>query len=98
MVEFDSSVYGGEAPIDGGPVLVALLLHYLDMSFQGFFIGDAATEDAPGKHAKLDFCHVQPTTVYGGVVKLQAFGFFATNCLEVSSKQTTGRWGSWGSR
>ena len=35
MVEFDSSVYRGEAPIYGGPVLVALTLQYLDMGFQG---------------------------------------------------------------
>ena len=57
MVEFDSSVYSGEAPPDGGPVLVALPLQGLDVLSQGLLIGDAAMQDAPPKYTEHDFCH-----------------------------------------
>ena len=36
--------------------------------------GDALLEAGAGQHAELDFRHIQPTPVLGGVVELQPFG------------------------
>ena len=32
-------------------------------------------QDSPGQDTELDLCHVEPTTVLGSVVKLQAFAY-----------------------
>ena len=74
MVEFDSSILSGETPIDGSPVLIALKLQALDLLSEGLFIGDAPAQDSPGQDTEFDLCHIEPTAVFGSVVKLQTPG------------------------
>ena len=75
MVHFEASVLSGESPVYGRSGLVSFCLqgHYLVS--EGLFIGDTPAQDSPGQDAELDLCHVEPTTVFGSVVKLQAFAY-----------------------
>jgi len=73
-VEFDSSILSGETPIDGSPALVALMLQGLNLLSESLFIDDATTQDPSPQVAELDLYHVEPTAVFGGVVKLQTPG------------------------
>ena len=73
-MEFGSGVLGVEPPVDGGPGGVALGDQGLDFPPEGGFVGEPLLEAAARQYAELDFRHIQPTAVLGGVVKLQPLG------------------------
>ena len=72
-MKFVSGILGVELPVDGGLGSVALPDQGLDGSPKGLLIGESLPQAAAGQYAELDFRHVQPTAVLGGVVKLQSF-------------------------
>src|ERR671918_1576503 len=61
-----------EAPINPGMGQVAFGFQGLDFPPEGGFVGDALVQTLPAEHAQLQLGHVQPTTMLGGVVELQA--------------------------
>ena len=71
MVEFEPGVFGGETPINDCSALITLVLQGFDSLPEGFFNGIAAAQDTAGEHAQLDLCHVEPTAMFGGVVKVE---------------------------
>ena len=75
MVHFDASVFSGESPVYGRSGLVSFCLHDRDLATESLFIGDTPAQDSPSQDTELDLCHVEPTTVLGSVVKLQAFAY-----------------------
>ena len=72
-MEFGASVLGAEPPVDGGPGGVAPDLIRVDGSSQRHFVPVASLQAVSGQHAEFDLRHIQPTAVFGCVVKLQAF-------------------------
>ena len=68
---------GGEPPVYDGASIVALAFERGDLPSQQRFIADPAVQTLPAEDAELDFSHVQPASVIGCVVKLQAFGYAA---------------------
>ena len=68
---------GGEPPVYDGGGLVALAFERRDLPSQQRFIADPAVQTLPAEYAQLDFSHVQPASVNGCVVKLQALGYAA---------------------
>ena len=72
MVKLDS-VHSGESPVNGCSGLVSFCLQGRDLATQSLFIGNTPAQE-PGD-TELDLCHVEPTTVLGSVVKLQAFAY-----------------------
>ncbi len=46
-----------------------------DLATESLFIGDTPAQDSPGQDAELYLCHVEPATVLGSIVKLQAFAY-----------------------
>ena len=77
MFELTASVLGGEPPVYDGASIVALAFECCDLPFQQRFIADPAVQALPAEDAQLDLGHVQPASVIGCVVKLQAFGYAA---------------------
>ena len=73
-MQFGSGVLGGEPPVDGGLCRIALDLIGVDGSLQGSLVGITPLETGPGQHAELNLRHVQPTGVFGCVVKFQPPG------------------------
>ena len=69
-MEFLPSIPGGEAPLDDRTGLIAFPLQSLDFPAEGFLVGQPLPETVAGKNTELDFRHVQPTAMLGGVVKL----------------------------
>jgi len=72
-MEFDPGVIGSEAPVDRHVLSVAPGLVGRDGTLQGIGVGISALETGAAQHTELNLRHVQPTGVFGGVVKLQAF-------------------------
>ena len=72
-MEFDPGVVGSEAPVDRDARGVAPGLVGRDGTTQGVGIGVSPFETSAAQRAELDLRHVQPTGVFGGVMKLQAF-------------------------
>ena len=72
-MEFGSGILGSEAPIDGGLAGVASDLIRVDSAGQGHGDAVASAEAVSGQDAEFDFRHVEPTGVFGSVMKLQAF-------------------------
>ena len=68
---FGAGVLGAEPPINSGRGGVALGLVGVDGPGQSGFVGVASPEASSGQHAEFDLRHVQPTGVFGRVVKLQ---------------------------
>ncbi len=77
MFELTASVLGGEPSVYDGGGLVALAFERRDLPSQQRCIADPAVQTLSAKDAQLDFSHVQPASVIGCVVKLQAFGYAA---------------------
>ena len=73
-MEFGSGVLCVEPPVDGGLGGVSLRDQGLDFPSEGLLSGEPLPEAGTGQYAELDFRHVQPTAVFGGVVKLQPLG------------------------
>src|ERR671918_473189 len=61
-----------EAPINPGMGQVAFGFQGLDFPPEGGCVRDAPVQTLPAEHAQLHLGHVQPTTMLGGVVELQA--------------------------
>ena len=77
MFELTAGVPGGEPPVYDGASIVALAFERGDLPFQQRFIADPAVQTLPAEDAQLDLGHVQPASVNGCVVKLQALGYAA---------------------
>jgi hypothetical protein len=63
----------GEAPCNGGFGRIAGVFVGSDLTPQRGLVWDAAIQTLPTLNAQLDFRHIQPTAVLGGVMELQLF-------------------------
>ena len=63
---------GGKSPGDSGVGFIAASHQGCQFAGEGSPIGYPPIETLATEHAQLDFCHVKPTAMFGGVVKLQA--------------------------
>ena len=71
MLEFSASVLGGEPPVYDCGSLVALMLKRRDLCLQYHFVADPAVEALSTEDAQFNLSHVQPTAMFGSVVKLK---------------------------
>ena len=62
-----------EAPTDRSAASVVFALPGADLDRQGIAIDEAAIQALPGQYADFDFGHIQPTRVFGCVVKPHTF-------------------------
>jgi len=63
---------GGEAPIDWARVSIACVFPSRDFLRQRLLVRNAAVKALTREDTEFNLCQIQPTTVLGGVVKLQA--------------------------
>jgi hypothetical protein len=63
---------GSKAPVNGGTGGVALLFQGLDSAAQDQVVGISASEAPAADDTELDLGHVEPASMLGGVVELQA--------------------------
>ena len=70
-VEFGSGVVGAEPAVDGDVRCVALALVGGDLALQCVRVGISPLEAGAAQRAEFDLCHVEPTGVFGRVVKLE---------------------------
>ena len=75
MFELTAGVLGGEPPVYDGASIVALSFERRNLPSQQRFIADPAVQTLSAEDAQIDLGHVQPASVMGCVVKLQAFGY-----------------------
>ena len=75
MLEFGASVLGGEPPVYDCGSLVAFMLKRRYFCLQYHFVADPAVEALSTEDAQFNLSHVEPTAMFGSVVKLQAFGY-----------------------
>src|ERR1022692_1050031 len=61
-----------ESPLDSLSICVSTLLPGRDVGRQGCSIGDAPSDALAIKNADFNLSHVQPTGMFGGVVKLDS--------------------------
>src|SRR5262245_16422504 len=73
-MQFLSRLAEREAPINGGSLRVAPDLIRADFVLEGGFVWNAPVQTLPDQNTQLDFRHIQPTAVLGGVVELQLLG------------------------
>ena len=71
MLEFDTSVFGGEVPICLGVTDIAVVLPGGDFVDERLFVGNAAVEALGGKDAKLGFRQIEPTAVLRRIVPFE---------------------------
>ena len=71
-MEFASRVLSADAPMDGSLGGVAPDLISVDGSSQCHFVAVASLQEVSGQHAELYVGHIEPTGVFGRVVKLEA--------------------------
>src|SRR6266849_3301112 len=71
-MEFDTSVMGGKAPGNGAALSIALSFQCSNALAQNVHTLHPARQAASGKDSDLDFCHVKPTAMFGGVMELDA--------------------------
>ena len=69
-----TSILSGETPVYSGGGLIALMLQRRDLCLQYHLVADSAVEAQVSEHTQLDLGHVEPTTVFGSVMKLQTLG------------------------
>ena len=74
VVELGAGVVGGELPVDSALVGVGGVLPGGEFGVEGVEVVDAAVEALPGQCGQFDFGDVEPGSVFGGVVDLQALG------------------------
>ena len=74
MLEFTAGVLSGEPPVYDGASIVALAFERGNLPPQ-HFIADPAVQTLSAEDAQLDLGHVQPASMRGSVVKLQALGY-----------------------
>ena len=70
MFELDSGITSGETPVYSAVSLVSLVLPSLNLLLQGLLVGNSAVEALAREDTKLNFGHVEPTAMPGGVVEL----------------------------
>ena len=75
MLEFTAGVLSGEPPVYDGASIVALTFERGNLLPQQHFIADPAVQTLSAEDAQLDLGHVQPASMGGSVVKLQALGY-----------------------
>src|SRR5713101_7766713 len=71
-MEFVTSVIGGKAPRDDAALSIALGLQGGDALAQVLHAFHTARQTASRKNTDLDFCHIEPTAMFGGVMELHA--------------------------
>ena len=62
-LELDAGIRGGEAPIDGGGSIIALLLPTRHLMLKLFTHGDAARAALPSQRSEFDLGHVEPAAM-----------------------------------
>src|SRR5215211_64216 len=72
MAEFAADIVGREAPVDRGRARVALLFPGGDRRLHGHHRGQPAVQTLGGQDAQLDFDQIEPTAVFGSVMKLDS--------------------------
>ena len=72
--QFDASIGGSELPVNFDDLAVALLFPSGNFRGEHRFVGYAAVETLPSKNAEFDFGHIEPTTMFGRVMELEAMG------------------------
>lgn len=85
VLEFNACILRSEAPINGRAAGIAVFHPGGDFLLQSFAVSNATVETLTTKDTKLDFSHVQPTAVLGGVMQLQLardpMRFFRRECF-----------------
>src|SRR5260370_33018261 len=71
MLQFCSSIFGGELPIDRCLIAVSFVLPSSGFIGERLFVGNSPGETLPCQDVQFDFSHVEPTAVLGGVDDLQ---------------------------
>src|SRR5262245_11132046 len=71
-LEFNARVPRREAPVDRSGVRIAPRLPGRHLADEGCRGADAPVQTLATQHAELEFRHVQPTAMFGRVMKLQA--------------------------
>ncbi|UJW30883.1 hypothetical protein L3Q67_20155 [Saccharothrix sp. AJ9571] len=74
MAEFDACVVGGELPADLALLGVDGVLPGGEFGVEGVDVADAAVEALATECGEFDLGDVEPGSVFGGVVDLQALG------------------------
>ena len=74
MGQTDAGQLQGEAPEDAGGGVIARRHPGRRLGVQGGPIRDAPLQTLPAEDRQLQFGHVEPTAMGGGVVPLQALG------------------------
>ena len=72
-MKFGAGVSGFKPPVDTSSGGVALRHQGLDFPPERLLVGEPLLQAGAGQHAELDFRHIQPTPVLGGVMELQPF-------------------------
>jgi hypothetical protein len=72
--QFDASISGSELPVNFDDLAVAFLFPSGHFRGEHRFVRYTAVETLPSKHAEFDFGHVEPTTMFGRVMELEAMG------------------------
>ena len=72
MLEFNSSIFGGELPIGLGVVGIAVVLPGGDFVDDGLFVGDTAIEALRRKDAEFGLRQIEPAAVLWRVMPFEA--------------------------
>ena len=74
MLEFTTGVVGGESPVYGGYRLITFIFKSSDFRFESLLTWKPPIKTLSAEYTQLNLSHVEPTTVFGRAVKLQALG------------------------
>ena len=85
MREFGSRVLGRELPFASCADVVSCCFPRLDLGGQSCLIRDAAGEALSAENAEFTFGHIEPGSMFGGVVPFESFrdtaGLSGWECL-----------------
>ena len=73
-MEFAASITDRKSPVDRLPLGIALGNIGIDASSQGGVIANAASKAGARQDGEFHFGHIEPATVFGGVVEFQLSG------------------------
>ena len=73
-LEFEAGIGGGETPVDAALGGIAIADPSGDLVFEGWPVAQAPIETLLSQGAQLNLGDVEPTAVFGRVMKLQAPG------------------------
>ena len=71
MLEFGASLLGSETPLHGGFRFIPLTFPRRDLLLNRSFIRQPSFQALASEHGEFNFYHIEPTAVFGGVMKLQ---------------------------